>query len=162
MHTELKDKYDVSEEPLPPTPHFDSASVAAAKPVQPLSRSRHLQYSRALVRLATAVFAGLIVMALGIATMAHLNNQVNKQVNVAPATPEISETADATDESPAIETEATPLASRDGASVGTDRRRHRTRHHFRVPREMFEPEMFEFDQPSAYGRPRARLVTVIQ
>ena len=44
---------------------------------------------------------------------------------------------------PGDEMESTPVELSDGLqSVGTDKRRHRGRHHSRVPREMFERVMF--------------------
>jgi hypothetical protein len=152
MHTELKYKYDLSEQPpLPPAPHFDLASIAAAKRVQPLRRPRILRYScdvlrprgvlrqRGVLRLGTAVLAAFMMMVLGMATMARLN----KQINVAPTTQETSEPADASVVAlPAVETESTPMVSGDDPLVSTDRRRHRGRRHIRVLREMFEPPMF--------------------
>lgn len=167
MQTEVKDKHHFSyfsfsyfseEPPLPPAPHFDSASIAEAKPVQPLLRSRNLRYSRTVLRLGTAVLAGLTVMVLAIGTMARLNSEVHNQTKFAPA-PETSQAADATPaDSPNIEAESTPMAPGNVAPlVGAERRRHGGPHHFRAPRDMFEIE-----QEPVYGRPRARLVTVIQ
>src|SRR5262252_5732225 len=109
MQTEVIDKYDLANEPPPPpTPHFDLASIAEAKPVQPLRRRRPALHSRAALRLGTAVLASLLVMFLGIATMARLN----KQISVASAPPATFETADDTvDASPDIETESTSTSS---------------------------------------------------
>lgn len=161
MQTELRDKHDFSEElPLPPTPHFDLASIAEAKPVQPLRRRRIPRYSSGMLRLGTAIFAGLIVMVFGVATMARLNKQINAGLASAAKAESAAATADA---APDVDAESIPVASpNDQGLVGTERRRHRGPRHFRAPREMFEPQMFEFDQPPIYGRPRARLVTVIQ
>src|SRR5215471_1978353 len=157
MQTELKDKYNFSEgPPLPPAPHFDSASIAAAKRVQPLRWRRISRYSRDVLRPRTELLAGLLMMVLGVVTMAGLN----KQVNVAPATPVTAEMAEATvDSAPDAET---AMGSPDGPlSVVTDRRRHRGRRHIRLLQMadsgMSEAGMFE-DQPSVYGRNRARLV----
>ena len=161
MQTELKDKYDFSDEPpLPPAANFDLASIEEAKPVEPLRQRRISPYPRRVLRLGMAVFAGFMVMVLGIATMARLNNQIN----VAPASGETSETADATEDSSAdVETEsATAAGPNSSPLVVTERRRHRGRRYIRVPSEMFEREMFELQQPPLAGRPRARLVTVIQ
>jgi len=163
MQTELKDKYAFSEgPPLPPAPHFDSASIAAAKRVQPLRWRRISRYSRDVLRPRTELFAGLLMMVLGIATMAGLN----KQKNVAPATPVTAEMAEANvDGAPDVGTDSTAMASPNGSlSVVTDRRRHPGRRHARLL-GMFDPgaEAVTFeDQPSVYGRNRARLVKVAQ
>jgi cytoskeletal protein RodZ len=161
MQTEITDKYDLANEPPPPpTPHFDLASIAEAKPVQPLRRRRSPLPSRAVLRLGTAVLAGLLVLFLGIATMARLN----KRISVASAPPETSERADDTvAASPEIETESTSTSSPGTLPlVVTERRRHHGYRHMRMPREVFEPEMFQINPAPVYGRPRARLVTVIQ
>jgi hypothetical protein len=112
-----------------------------------------------------AVFAGIIVMVLGIATMARLN----KQINAAPAAPEAAQAADSVDDASAdVDTDSSPAALPNSSPlVGTERRRHRGRHIIRAPREMYEesfigPPMFGFEQPPANARTRARLVTVIQ
>lgn len=142
MHTELEYKCNYpGAPPLPPPPHFDLDSIAAAKRVQPLRRPRVSRYSGGVLRLGTAFLAGVMVMSLGIATMARLN----KQIDVAPAKEETSEPADApVDASAAVETESTLAASSDDLPplVITDRRRHRARRHIRIPREMFEQPMF--------------------
>jgi hypothetical protein len=159
MHTDVKHKHDFSAEPpLPPAPHFDLASIEEAKPVQPLSRRQIFRYPRGLLR-GSAVFAGLLVMVLEVATMARLN----KQLNAAPTPQDASETAEATEDAPP---DAAPVAASPGGSplVLTESRRHRGRRHIRVPRQMFEfeqPPMLG-EQPPMLGRPRARLVTVIQ
>jgi hypothetical protein len=156
MHTELKYKRDFFPEPppLPPTPHFDLASIAAAKPVQPLRWRRTLRYSRDLLRPGTAV----LLIVLGIATMA----QWNKPMNVAPATRVTAGTAAAAvDSSPDVDMESTRVASLNGQPIViSDGRRHR-RHH-PVPREMFDSGMYDSDQPSVYATSRARLVRVAQ
>jgi hypothetical protein len=158
MQTEINDQYDLlaAAPPLPPPPHFDSASIEEAKPVQLLRKRRVSQPPRGVVRFGTAVFAGLMVMLLGIATMARLNNQINA---AATATPEASETADAADGASAdVETASDPAAWPNSPSlVVPERRRHRARHYIRLPRETFD-----FDQLPASGRPKPRLVTVIQ
>jgi len=163
MQTELKDKYTFpAGPPLPPAPHFDSASIAAAKRVQPLRWRRISRYSRDVLRPRTELFAGLLMMVLGIATMAGLN----KQKHLVPATPVTAEMAESNVyDAPDVDTESTAMASPNGSlSVVTDRRRHRGRRHTRLV-EMFdsgaEAGMFE-DQPSVYGRNRARLVKVAQ
>jgi hypothetical protein len=161
MHTELTDKHDFSEEPpLPPAAHFDLASIKGAKPVQQLRPRRISRYPRSVLRLGTGIFAGLMVMVLGIATMAHLNNQLN----AAPATLRTSETAEATDDaSPNAETESAPAAAPDSSPlVLTERRRHRGRRHIRLPREMFDLDQPPVIGPPVIGKTRARLVTVIQ
>lgn len=159
MQTVLKDKHDFSgPPPVPPPPHFDSASIAAAKRVRPLRGPRILRYSRGVLRprgvpgqrgmlqLGTGFLAGFMMMALGMATMARLN----KQVKVGSTTQETSERAEATvDALPVLETASTPTVSgddmvsrEDDPSVGTDRRRHRGRRHIRVLHEMLETPMF--------------------
>jgi hypothetical protein len=161
MQTELKDKHGFSEEPpLPPAPNFNLASIEEAKPVEPLRQRRIPRFPRGGLRLGMAIFAGFTVMALGIATMARLDHQIN----VAPASAETSDTADAAEDSSAdVATESAPAVSPNSSpSVVTERRRHRGHRYTRVPREMFGPEMFELEQPPVAGRPRARLVTVIQ
>ena len=104
-------------------------------------------------------------MVFGVATMARLNNQINAGLaSAVRAEPAAAEPAAATaDAAPDVDAESIPVASpNDQGLVSTDRRRHRGHRHFRAPREMFGPQMFEFDEPPIYGRPRARLVTVIQ
>ena len=156
MHTELKYKREFSEPPpLPPTPHFDLASIAAAKPVQRLRWPQRLRYSRVvlrprgLLRPGTAVLAGILVMGVGIATMARLNEQINvalagQQTSETVAGQQTSETVDATaDAAPEVEMESTPVSlPNDLPLAGNDMRRHRGRRHLRVPREMFGPPMF--------------------
>ena len=158
MQTEINDQYDFSAAapPLPPPPHFDLASIEVAKPVQPLRKRRVSPRPRGVLRFGTAVFAGLMMMLLGIATMARLNNQINA---AAAPTPEVSETADAADDaSPEVETASDPAVWPNSPSlVVPERRRHRARHYIRLPRETFD-----FDQLPPNGRPRPRLVTVIQ
>jgi len=156
MHTELKYKPDFFSEPppLPPTPHFDLASIAAAKRVQPLRWRRILRYSRDLLRPGTAV----LLIVLGVASMA----QWNKPMKVAPATPVTAKTAEAAvDGAPDLDTESSPVASLNGQPiVVTEGRRHRRPHP--VPREMFDSGMLEFDHGSVYEKSRARLVKVAQ
>lgn len=167
MQTEVKQKYDVSEEPppLPPAPHFDLASIAEAKPVQPLRRRRIPRFSPGVLRLATAVLAGFGVLVLGIATMARLNNQIN----VAPASTTASQPGEPIDDASSdVDTDSASAAFNNSSSlVVTERHRHRGRHHMRGTRDMFEqnfvgPPMFGFEEPPVNGRTRARLVTVIQ
>jgi hypothetical protein len=163
MHTEIKEQYDFSAPPpVPPPPHFDLASIEVAKPVEPLRKRLISQNPWRVLRFG-AIAAGVMMMILGIATMARLNNQLNNQTKAAPsATPETIATADASqDASASVETESAPGAwSNTLPSVVRERRRHRAPRYLRAPREMFDLE-----QPPVNGmngKPRARLVTVIQ
>jgi hypothetical protein len=153
MQTDLRGNYDFLEDrPLPPTPHFDSASIEDAKPVQPLRKNRLAKEPRLVLRFSTAIFAVLMVVVLGIGAMARLH----QYPDLPSTTPSDSEPTVATDSS-SDDPEATDSASVMLPKKVNGVRRHR--HRYFQPR----PEMFEIDdQPLLGGKPRPRLVTVIQ
>jgi hypothetical protein len=102
-----------------------------------------------MLRFSTAIFAVLMVIVLGIGAMAGLH----KDSDPPSITP--NDATVATD-SPSDEAEAT-----DPAPVASPKKvngLHRRRHRYVQP----PPEMFEIGEQPLFGRPRARLVTVIQ
>ncbi len=155
MHTEMKDHYDCSVAArVLPTPHFDSASIEQAKPVEPLRRIRYAKISHRGLQFGTAILVGLMFVVLEIATMARLN----RQINAASATPEISNTVAATEatsnDEPAVEVSSVaPIKT--ATLGGKELRRGRIRRQVQLPRG------FEFDHPPSTGKPKARLVAVV-
>jgi hypothetical protein len=154
MNTEMKDHYSCSAAgQFPPAPHFDSASIEQAKPVEPLRRTRFAKISHRGLQFGAAILVGLMFVVLEIATMARLNTQIN----AASATPEISNTVAATeatsnDESAAEVPSVAPINT---ATLGVKELRRG-----RIRRQVPLPRAFEFDQPPLTGKPKARLVGV--
>jgi len=154
MRTQMKDRYDSSVAArFPPTPHFDSASIEQAKPVEPLRRRRFAKVSRRGLQFGAAILVGLMFVGIEIATVARLN----RQINAASATPETSNTVAATEASTSdgLAAEVPATAPINAATLGGKEPRRR-----RVRRQVQLPRVFESDQPSLTGKPKARLVSV--
>ena len=155
MHTEMKDHNDCSVAAgFLPTPHFDSASIEQAKPVEPLRRTRFAKISHRGLQFGAAILVGLMFVVLEIATMARLN----RQINAASAMQEISNPVAANEatsnDEPAAEVSS--VAPINTATLGAKELRRG-----RIRRQVQLPRAFEFDQPPLTGKPKARLVTVV-
>ncbi|HEX3086698.1 MAG TPA: hypothetical protein VHP99_19330 [Pyrinomonadaceae bacterium] len=155
MHTEMKDHYDCSvAAQFPPTPHFDSESIEQAKPVEPLRRIRFAKISRRGLQFGTAILVGLMFVVLEIATVARLN----RQINAASATPEISNTVATTQATTSNDDSAAEVPS--VAPINTATLGGKELRRGRIRRQVQPPRVFEFDQTPLTGKPKARLVTV--
>ena len=155
MHTATKNNHrDSAGVPFPPAPHFDSASIEQAKPVEPLRRRRFAKSASRGLRLGMAIIVGLMFVILEITTMARLH----RQINASSATHEISEPV-ATNETVSADESAAEVPSVAPVNTSTlavnEVRRHRVRRHVLAPR------VVAFDQAPLTGRPKARLVAVI-
>ena len=157
MHTEMKDHYDCSVAPrFPLTPHFDSASIEQAKPVEPLRRIRFAKISRRGLQFGTAILVGLMFVVLEIATAARLN----RQINAASATPEISNTVAATEATAEAASNESAAEVSSVAPINTATLEGKESRRGRIRRQAQLPRVFEFDQLPLTGKPKARLVAV--
>jgi hypothetical protein len=155
MRDEITDNYDRSAAaPFPATPHFDSASIEQAKPVERLRPTRLAKNSRRRLQFGVAILIGVMFVVLETATVARLN----RQIKAASATPEISNTSAATDatsndESAAEVSSVAPMNPPTLAVKELGRGR--------IHRRVQPPLVFEFDQSPLTGKPKARLVGVV-